>query len=63
MKLITPAELAELLQVAPNQVYQWNSQGALHPVYIGRLARYTESEVQRILREGLPTRERSRVKA
>jgi len=45
-KLISPAELAEMLGVPVRSIYRWNSVGTGPPVlHVGKHARYRVSDV------------------
>ena len=45
-KLLTPDEVAEILRVSPRTVRRLTASGQLRPVYVGRLPRYTQAEVE-----------------
>lgn len=44
--LLTTNDVAEALGVSPRTIQRLVSSGQLRPVYIGRLPRFTEAEVQ-----------------
>ena len=46
-KLLTPAEIADLLGVQPSTIYKWTHQEFIPHVKLGRLVRFRESEVIR----------------
>jgi putative molybdopterin biosynthesis protein len=48
----TPEELATMLKVTRQAVYNWIQQGHLEAVRIGRTVRIPSDEVERLLREG-----------
>lgn len=48
----TPDELAAMLKVTRQAVYNWIQQGRMEVVRIGRTVRIPGEEVERLLREG-----------
>ncbi len=48
----TPEELATMLKVTRQAVYNWIQQGYMESVRIGRTVRIPREEVERLLREG-----------
>ncbi len=48
----TPEELATMLKVTRQAVYNWIAQGRMEAVRIGRTVRIPGEEVERVLREG-----------
>jgi excisionase family DNA binding protein len=48
----TPEELATMLKVTRQAVYNWIQQGYMESVRIGRTVRIPRDEVERLLREG-----------
>ena len=48
----TPEELATMLKVTRQAVYNWIAQGRMEAVRIGRTVRIPGEEVERLLREG-----------
>ena len=48
----TPDELATMLKVTRQAIYNWIQQGRLEAVRIGRTVRIPGAEVERVLREG-----------
>ena len=44
-RLLTPAEIADLLGVKTSTVYQWTHQGFIPHVKLGRLVRFREQAV------------------
>jgi excisionase family DNA binding protein len=48
----TPEELAAMLKVTRQAVYNWIQQGYMESVRIGRTVRIPGAEVERLLREG-----------
>lgn len=44
--LLTPAEVAAILKVSIRTVRRLTASGQLRPVYVGRLPRYTNAEVE-----------------
>ncbi|MDY0060039.1 MAG: helix-turn-helix domain-containing protein [Myxococcota bacterium] len=53
-RLLTVAEVAELLAVDPESVRKWIRDGRLPSVRISRLRRVPRSAVDRVARQGLP---------
>lgn len=45
-RLLTPIEVAEILRVSPRTVRRLIASGQLRPVYVGRLPRFTATEVE-----------------
>ena len=52
----TADELAALLKVTPQAIYNWIQQGRMEAVRIGRTVRIPAAEVERVLREGRTVR-------
>jgi excisionase family DNA binding protein len=48
----TADELAALLKVTPQAIYNWIQQGRMEAVRIGRTVRIPAAEVERVLRDG-----------
>ncbi len=48
----TPEELAAMLKVTRQAIYNWIQQGRMEAVRIGRTVRIPSDEVERLLREG-----------
>ena len=44
--LLTTNDVAEILGVTPRTVQRLVSSGQLRPIYVGRLPRFTEAEIQ-----------------
>jgi excisionase family DNA binding protein len=44
-RLLTPAEIADLLGVKQSTIYQWSHQGFIPHVKLGRLLRFREQAV------------------
>ncbi len=55
----TPEELAAMLKVTRQAIYNWVQQGRLEVVRIGRTVRIPSEEVERVLREGRTRRQTS----
>jgi excisionase family DNA binding protein len=53
----TPGELATMLKVTRQAVYNWIAQGRIEVERIGRTVRIPHEEVERLLREGRRPRE------
>jgi len=53
----TPDELAALLKVTRQAIYNWIQQGRIEAVRIGRTVRIPGEEVERLLREGRSPRQ------
>ena len=53
----TPDELAALLKVTRQAIYNWIQQGQIEAVRIGRTVRIPGEEVERLLREGRSPRQ------
>ena len=51
--LLTPQEFAQRLSISRWTAYAWISEGRIQSVKIGRLVRIPESEVERIVQEGI----------
>ena len=51
--LLTPQQFADRLAISRWTVYAWISEGRIKSVKIGRLVRIPESEVDRIVQEGV----------
>jgi excisionase family DNA binding protein len=56
----TPEELATMLKVTRQAVYNWIQQGHMEVVRIGRTVRIPAEEVERLLREGRTPRKGGR---
>lgn len=54
----TPEELAALLKVTRQAIYNWIQQGRMEAVRIGRTVRIPAEEVERLLREGRIARQK-----
>jgi acetyl-CoA synthetase len=52
-RFLTPKQFADRLSISRWTVYAWISEGKIKSVKIGRLVRIPESEVERIVQEGL----------
>jgi excisionase family DNA binding protein len=52
-KLLSPQQFADRLVISRWTTYSWISEGKIKSVKIGRLVRIPESEVERIVQEGL----------
>ncbi len=52
-RFLTPRQFADRLSISRWTVYAWISEGKIKSVKIGRLVRIPESEVERIVQEGL----------
>ena len=52
-QLLSPQEFANRLSISRWTVYAWIQEGKIRSVKIGRLVRIPESEVDRIVQEGL----------
>lgn len=50
--LLTPKEVAELLDVNLSTLWRWHREGYLTKVYIGDKPRYKQSDIDRILQRG-----------
>lgn len=48
-KLMTPAQVAERLQVTERTIYKYLSEGSLDAVKLGRVWRITEEQLQEFL--------------
>ena len=55
-KFYTPEELAALLKVTRQAIYNWIQQGRMESVRIGRTVRIPAEEVERLLQEGRSAR-------
>ncbi len=53
----TPEELAAMLKVTRQAIYNWVQQGRMEAVRIGRTVRIPSEEVERVLREGRTQRQ------
>ena len=53
----TPEELAAMLKVTRQAIYNWIQQGRMEAVRIGRTVRIPSEEVERVLREGRTQRQ------
>jgi excisionase family DNA binding protein len=49
MKLLTVKEVAEILKVSNQTVYNWTSKGELIPIKVGGAVRIKEQELNRFL--------------
>ncbi len=56
----TPEELAAMLKVTRQAIYNWVQQGRMEAVRIGRTVRIPSEEVERVLREGRTQRQTGR---
>ena len=56
----TPEELAGMLKVTRQAIYNWIQQGRIESVRIGRTVRIPGDEVDRLLREGRMPRQADR---
>ena len=56
----TPEELAAMLKVTRQAIYNWIQQGRMEAVRIGRTVRIPSEEVERVLREGRTQRQTGR---
>ena len=45
-RLLTTNDVAEILGVTPRTIRRLVASGQLRPVYVGRLPRFTEAEIQ-----------------
>jgi len=52
-RFLTPKEFAERLSISRWTVYAWLQEGRIKSTKIGRLVRIPESEVERIVQEGV----------
>lgn len=52
IKVYTPKEISEILQVTERTVYRWIDQGHLKAVKLGKLWRITEDEFKQFLETG-----------
>lgn len=50
--LLTPSEVAELLDVNLSTLWRWHRDGYLVKIYIGNKPRYRQSDIDRILKKG-----------
>jgi excisionase family DNA binding protein len=51
-KLLSPADLAQLLEVPRSTIYEWNYRRSGPPaIRVGKHVRYREADVERWLRE------------
>jgi len=53
-EVFTRQEFAERLKVSEAAIRLWESQGKLHSLRFGKLVRIPRSELERILRYGVP---------
>ena len=53
----TPEELAAMLKVTRQAIYNWVQQGRMEAVRIGRTVRIPSDDVERVLREGRTRRQ------
>ena len=44
-QLMTPQQIAEMLQVKPSTIYQWVHEGFIPHVKVGRLLRFRECDL------------------
>ena len=56
----TPEELAVMLKVTRQAIYNWIRQGHIEAVRIGRTVRIPGEEVERVLRDGRVPRQADR---
>ena len=56
----TPEELAGILKVTRQAIYNWIRQGHIEAVRIGRTVRIPGEEVERVLRDGRVPRQANR---
>jgi excisionase family DNA binding protein len=56
----TPEELAGMLKVTRQAIYNWIQQGRIEAVRIGRTVRIPGEEVERLLRDGRRPRQADR---
>lgn len=54
----TPEELATMLKVTRQAIYNWIQEGRMEAVRIGRTVRIPADEVDRLLREGRMVRQK-----
>jgi len=52
-RLLSPQQFADRLSISRWTVYAWLQEGRIKSVKIGRLVRIPESEVERIIQEGV----------
>jgi len=52
-RLLSPQQFADRLSISRWTAYAWISEGRIKSVKIGRLVRIPESEVERLVQEGL----------
>jgi len=52
-RFLSPREFAQRLSISRWTVYAWISEGRIKSVKVSRLVRIPESEVDRIVREGI----------
>ena len=52
-QLLSPKEFAHRLSISRWTVYAWIAEGRIRSVKLGRLVRIPESEVDRIVQEGV----------
>lgn len=50
-RYLTPAQLAEALQISLVTLWSWDRKGITHPLRIGNAKRYRESDLEKILSE------------
>lgn len=50
-RLLTTAEAAKVLGLAPSTVYLWAAQRRIESVHLGRSLRFRESAIQRLIRD------------
>lgn len=55
--IMTPAQVAERLQITERTVYKYLSNGELEAVKIGRVWRITEEQLQAFIRKNTQNRE------
>jgi excisionase family DNA binding protein len=55
-RLLSAKEVADVLRVSRVTVWRLAQHGALRPVRIGRAVRFHPRDVERLVREGAPTR-------
>ncbi len=52
-RFLTPQQFADRLSISRWTVYAWLQEGKIESIKLGRLVRIRESEVERIVQEGL----------
>ena len=56
MRLYTRREAAEFLRIGRSTLDAWTARGWIKTVRLGRRVLYTEEELERVIREGIPPR-------